>query len=118
MTESTFKTLLHSVGIYQHYRGYTYLLESVELASREPHRLHNIQKELYLPIAEKYQTNVQNVEKDIRTVRNILIRNGGEEMLSELTGFPFCGNRHPYPKEIIGIFSEYLRNEARRAKAV
>jgi len=102
---------LHSMGIFRHYCGYSYLQEAVSLAAEDPERLHSIQKEIYFPVAKKFHTNIHNVEKDIRTIRDILMQNGGDELLKDLTGYSFRNNRRPYPKELIGIFAECLKEE-------
>lgn len=112
MTSDTFQTLLYSVGVFQHYFGYAYLQEAVVLAAEKPERLHSIRKEIYFPVAKKHHTNVHNVEKDIRTVRDILIRNGGTDLLTELTGFDSWDGKRLYPKELIGILAAVTQEAA------
>ena len=102
------QTVLHSAGIYQHYYGYNYFQEAILLALEDPNRLQSIRKEIYLPIAKKYQTNIANVEKDLRTVRDALIKNGGLETLKQMTKYPLSYEKKPYPKELICIFAGYL----------
>jgi len=109
--EKSLQTLLYSVGVFQHYCGYSYLQEAVSLAAENPERLHSIQKEIYFPIAKKYHTNVHNVEKDIRTIRDILMKNGGERILRDMTGYSSWDNKKPFPKELIGIFAECLKEQ-------
>ena len=112
MSENTLQRVLYSVGVFRHYCGFAYLEEAVSLAAEDTNRLLSIQKEIYYPVAKKYHTNVHNVEKDIRTVRDILIRNGGEKILEELTGYTLWKDKKPYPKELIGIFAECLQKES------
>ena len=109
MSQNNAQSLLHSMGVFRHYCGYSYLCEAARLAAENPERLHSVQKEIYFPIAEKFHTNIQNVEKDIRTVRDILMRNGGEKILAEITGYPQWSGRKPYPKELIGILAECMK---------
>ncbi len=108
--EKQLQTLLYSVGVFHHYCGYSYLQESVLLAAEDPERLHSIQKEIYFPVAQKYHTNIHNVEKDIRTIRDVLMKNGGEDLLIRLTGFPCWKKKKPFPKELIGIFADCLKS--------
>jgi hypothetical protein len=103
--------MLYSVGVFRHYCGFNYFQDAVFLAVKEPERLQNIQKELYLPIAIKYHTRIANVEKNIRTVRDVIMKNGGEDLLTELTGSDFWMNKKPYPKEMIEVFADYFRTE-------
>lgn len=44
--------LLYSVGAFQHYKGYSYFVQAVDLAAKEPDRLTDVCKEIYAPIAE------------------------------------------------------------------
>lgn len=106
--QAKFQNTLYSVGVFRHYCGYSYFQDAVFLAVEEPERLQSIQKEIYLPIAKKYQTSIANVEKNIRTVRDVIIKNGGEYLLVELTGCRFWLDKKPYPKELIEIFANYF----------
>lgn len=106
-----FQNTMYSVGVLHHYCGYSYFEDAVFLVIEEPERLQSIQKEIYLPIASKYHTNVANVEKNIRTVRDVMMKNGGDEVLAELTGCEFWNNKKPYPKELIEIFAEYFTQQ-------
>ncbi len=103
-----FQTAMYSVGVLHHYYGYSYFEDTVLLVVKEPERLQSIQKEIYLPIANKYCTNVANVEKNIRTIRDVFMKNGGGEILTQLTGCQFWRDKKPYPKELIEIFADYF----------
>jgi len=109
MSENNFQTILYSAGVFRHYCGYSYLCEAARLAAENPERLHSIQKEIYFPVAKKFHTNIHNVEKDIRTVRDILMKNGGDKILTDMTGFPSWSGKKPYPKELIGILAECMK---------
>ena len=102
-----FQAAMYSVGVLHHYCGYSYFEDAVFLVIEEPERLQSVQKEIYLPIAIKYRTSVSNVEKNIRTIRDIFMKNGGSEILIQLTGCQFWQDKKPYPKELIEIFADY-----------
>ena len=102
------QTVLHSVGIFQHYYGYNYFQDAVFLALEKPERLQSIRKEIYFQIAKKYHTDITNVERNLRTIRDALIKNGGLETLENLTGCPLPCGKKPYPKDLICIFVDYL----------
>ena len=53
-----FQATMYSMGVLHHYCGYSYFEEAVFLVIENPERLQSIQKEIYLPIAIKYHTNV------------------------------------------------------------
>ncbi|MCI8376244.1 MAG: hypothetical protein HFI29_12565 [Lachnospiraceae bacterium] len=100
--------LLYSVGIYRHYYGYNYFQMAILLAVENPERLQSIRKEIYFPIAKEYQTTIANVERNLRTVRDALVKAGGLEALEALTGCPLPNGKKPYPKDLICIFVDYL----------
>lgn len=109
--EKNFKTLLYSAGVFPHYCGYNYFLQAVELAAEKPERLLNIRKEIYTPIAQRNGTEIQNVEKNIRTIRDIFMKNGGEEILADITGSQFWKNKNPYPRDLISAFASYQNQD-------
>ena len=100
--------VLHSVGVYWHYCGYHYFTEAIFMAAEEPERLQSIRKEIYLPIALKNRTTISNVEKNIRTIRDVMLWHGGGELLTSLTGGSYWHTRKPYPKDLISVFAEYF----------
>lgn len=100
--------LLHTTGVFSHYCGYQYFVRTVELAIQNPTRLQCIHKELYVTVASEYSTSVASVERDIRTVRDVMMRNGGHELLAEMTGCTVWSDNKPYPKDLIAIFCDYL----------
>ncbi|MCD2492889.1 sporulation initiation factor Spo0A C-terminal domain-containing protein [Lacrimispora sp. NSJ-141] len=109
MVSNDIHAMLYSVGVSQCYRGYDYFITAISMIMEDSRKLHNIQREVYRPIAQQNNTSVQNVEKDIRTIRNVIMRNGGADMLEEMTGCRFRHENMPYPKEIIEIFAKYCK---------
>ena len=110
--EIDLQTFLQSMGIFQHYCGYPQFILAVALAAENPDRLHNIRREIYIPVARLCHTEVANAEKNSRTVRDVMMRNGGAEFLAALTGSSFWKNKTPYPKELIETFAKYFGTEA------
>ena len=104
--------LLHTTGVFSYYYGYQYFIRSVELAVQNPERLQSIQKEIYITVASEFQTSITSVERDIRTIRDAMMKNGGEQLLVQMTGCPAWAHKIPYPRDLIAIFSEYLIQEA------
>ncbi len=104
-------TILHSAGVCQHYRGYSYFLQAVQMVAENPERLQNIRRDIYQPIAISSETTSVNVEKNIRTVRDVFIKNGGDKLLSEIIGSPFWLHNKPYPRELIELFAMYLADK-------
>ncbi len=104
--------LLHTTGVFSYYYGYQYFIRAVELAAQDPERLQSIRKEIYITIAFEFKTSITSVERDLRTVRDIMMRNGGGQLLVQMTGNPAWLCRLPYPRDLIAIFSQYLRETA------
>lgn len=75
----------------------------------DPKRLQHICKEIYSQIARMNQTNIANVEKNIRTVRDVFVRNGGMELLMKRERYRFWEDKKPYPKEFIELLVDYFQ---------
>ncbi len=108
--DKNLQTILYSTGITRHYFGYDYFLEAIRLAAKKPERLRNIGVEIYTPIAKTFGTTSANVEKNLRTIRDVFVRNHGTELVEELTGCRFWHDNIPYPRELIEIFAIYLNS--------
>ena len=110
--------LLYSKGVFRHYKGYDYFVRAVHLAMEKPERLQHIYKEIYLTVAVEFGTDVRTVEKDLRTVRNVFVKNGGTALLTEMCGASFIGEEHPRLKEMIEIFAFYLQTTESAKKKI
>lgn len=62
--------LVRSMGIHATYKGYNYIVHALCLTQEDERRLLYITKQLYPLIAAEFDTNVQCVERNIRTVIN------------------------------------------------
>lgn len=60
--------LLQSAGLHSQYLGYEYFADAVWLAAKDPARLHNMRRDIYLPVAALHQVSCSSVERDIRTI--------------------------------------------------
>lgn len=101
--------LLRPLGLSHRYSGYPCFIDAVLMVAENPQRLSCISKELYVPLAEKYGSNPINVERNIRTLRDVIMRNGGAGFLEKLSG---CGRWRtctPYPGELLEVLASYLR---------
>lgn len=101
--------LLHSVGVSPCYIGYRYFISAVEMAAADVNRLTNIKKEIYIPLAEKYNVSLSSLEKSIRTIRDVIVRNNGKVLLEHMAGYKLCHDNLPYPRELIGMFAYYMQ---------
>lgn len=99
--------LLYRAGVTPIYVGYDYFVEAVMMVYESNDRRISTCKGIYIPIAEKYGTDYRSVERNLRTVRDVFVKNNGKAIIQEL-GYNLCRER-PYPREIIEIFAFYLK---------
>jgi len=108
MNHNDIYLLLQSAGLYPQYLGYQYFADAVLLASENSNRLHHIRRDIYRPIAAKYQVSFSSVERDIRTARDVIFRHSNSAVFRNLGVYPLWINTHPYPRECIAVFANYL----------
>ena len=109
--EQLIQELLYSKGVFRHYQGYKYFVRSVGIVMENPECLQHIYKEVYLAIAVEEGKDVRTVERNIRTVRDVFLKNGGKSMLEEMSGGNFVSHKKPYPGEMIEIFATYIEKQ-------
>ena len=96
---------LFSIGVSQSYTGYPYFISAVERIMEDRSRLSRIRRDIYLPLADQYNTSLSSVEKDIRTIRDVIIRNNGLKLLEKESGRRLYYSDPPFPKEVLEIFA-------------
>lgn len=79
--------LLYALGVNEKYMGFFYTAYAVQLCIEQPDRLLFVTKWVYPDVAKRYRTNWKAVERDIRTVRNLIWEENGSR-LRQLTGMP------------------------------
>lgn len=105
--EREIERLLYKAGVLRTYVGYNYFVRAVQLVSTEPTRYFSTCKEIYIPIAQEYNADPRTVERNLRTVRDVFMKNNGKEILHNM-GFDIW-NERPCVRELIEIFAAYLR---------
>ena len=98
--------LLKQLGVSSLYQGFDYAVSGVMLVLEDRKRLTYITKGLYLDVARRHNTTWKCVERDIRTVVDVIWDNADVEILTE-----FCGGRleaRPKNRRFFEIFSRYL----------
>ena len=99
--------LLQSAGLHSQYLGYEYFADAVWLAAKDPARLHNMRRDIYLPVAALHQVSCSSVERDIRTIRDVLYRHTPADFFRSLGLPPLWQHSQPYPRECIALFADY-----------
>lgn len=102
-------SIFHTIGIYRHRVAGAVFLDAIRMAAEDPSRLEHINKDIYEPVARLHGSTVSRVSKNIRDVRDTIMKNHGAHLLEQMTG---CKNWYvepPYPNELIEIFARYIR---------
>ena len=99
--------LINELGINSTYYGYRFLHYAILLAVRDSSYLLSITTGLYPAIAEKYNTSVYSVERNIRTVVTACWEYGNRDLLKQISSYPL--NLRPTTGEFIDIIVTYCR---------
>lgn len=105
-------TLLHSLGIPSHIKGYAYIRDSIDLMYNNPSMIGAITKELYPEIADKYDTTTSRVERAIRHAIEVSWSRGDYDLMESLFGHSVDYDRaKPTNSEFIATVADKLRLE-------
>lgn len=105
-------TLLHSLGIPSHIKGYMYIRDGVSLMYNDPSMIGAITKELYPEIASKYDTTTSRVERAIRHAIEVSWTRGDYELMEEIFGHSVDYDRaKPTNSEFIATIADKLKIE-------
>lgn len=106
-------SLLHSLGIPSHIKGYLYIRDSIDLMYNNPSMIGAITKELYPEIAERYDTTSSRVERAIRHAIEVSWNRGDYDVMESLFGNSVDYDRaKPTNSEFIATLADKLRIDA------
>lgn len=95
--------------------GYDYLRTAVLGCLEFSNLTKSMTKNLYPYIAQKFNTNVHHVERNIRNVIQKAYENNGLLMINEYIGFVVYQNEYKFTNsEMIHTFLEIMRNHIKR----
>lgn len=105
-------SLLHSLGIPSHIKGYSYIRDSIDLMYNNPSMIGAITKELYPEIADRYETTSSRVEGAIRHAIEVSWSRGDYDLMESLFGHSVDYDRaKPTNSEFIATIADKLRLE-------
>ena len=108
--QSTISTLLHSLGVPSHIKGYEYIREGIGLMYNDPSMLGAITKEMYPKIASINDTTSSRVERAIRHAIETSWNRGDYDLMEELFGHSVDFDRaRPTNSEFIATLADKLR---------
>ena len=97
---------LQKLHIKKRYHGYRLLSAAVALALADDSRLLEVRKKIYRPVAECYDCNISNVERNIRTV-SVRTWNDYREELCDTARYVL--HSPPPASELIEIIVNYIQ---------
>jgi len=105
-------SLLHSLGIPSHIKGYMYIRDGIGLMYNKPSMIGAITKELYPEIADRYDTTSSRVERAIRHAIEVSWTRGDYELMEDIFGHSVDYDRaKPTNSEFIATLADKLRIE-------
>ncbi len=108
--QSNITTMLHSLGVPSHIKGFEYIREGIGLMYTNPNMLGAITKEMYPEIAVKYNTTSSRVERAIRHAIEVSWNRGDYDLMEEVFGHSVDFDRaKPTNSEFIATIADRLR---------
>ena len=102
--------IMEYVGIPPHLKGYHYLREAILLAEQDMKTITSVTKFLYPPIAKRYHTTEQKVERSIRNAIEISWIRGNTNAFEDLFGYSsVSGRQRPTNSEYIFRLTDKIR---------
>lgn len=112
--QTNISSLLHSLGVPSHIKGYEYIREGIGLLYNKPSILGAITKEMYPEIAVKYNTTSSRVERAIRHAIEISWNRGDYDLMEDIFGNSVDVDRSkPTNSEFIATLADKLRLETK-----
>ncbi len=100
--------MLYEFGISRNLRGYKYIEECIGIISENNDQYI---KNVYQKVSAKYNTNIYNVERDIRNAIEIGSRKGNIDYYSKIFGYTIDYNKgKPTNKQFLFTLYEYISN--------
>lgn len=85
-TSETIELTLRLLGLNNTYVGLFYLIYGIDVAIKNPEVLTHVCKGLYIEIASRFHTSISCAERNIRTARKAVFKNGNKELLFDIFG--------------------------------
>ena len=104
--------LLRQLGATGKYKGFDYLAYGISLSMEDPHLLTYVCKGLYVDIALYFNTTIKCVERNIRTIKTIIINCGDRELLNKIFNNSIYRNHVPTNAEFIDGLAAYLKENS------
>ena len=108
--KSLIANTLHDVGIPANIKGYSYLLDALELAVANPEAAFSMTQSIYAPIAQQHGVKPEQVSRAIKRAIDIAWDRGDLDTLQSYFGYTVSNTRGmPTNGEFVAIIGETLR---------
>ena len=97
---------LHQFGVNSSYTGYAYVIDGILKVLSNPDYMKRITKMLYVDIAHDHHTSVSCVERNIRTIINIMWQSDNADLLYHI--FPGNCFYRPTNQKFFHIMYDYF----------
>lgn len=110
MYELIVKNILRKFGVGKRYSGYDYIVHAIGLMCFDERFFTCVTKVLYITIAKNFNTSNTCVEKNIRSVINIIWDNpNNKDLIEKYFGLIYTYTK-PSNKEFLGLLYEYVKS--------
>lgn len=102
--------LLRRISMPPHIKGYHYFRQAIVSVIENPSKLDNIMDEIYTPIAKKYGTSINNVERIMRHAVEASWNRCKVSVIAEVFGNTLNANKDkPSNRELIAMLADKIR---------
>ena len=108
--KSLIANTLHDVGVPANIKGYTYLVDALDLAIANSEATFSMMQSIYIPIAEQHGVKPKQVSRAIKRAINIAWDRGDLDTLQSYFGYTVSNTKGmPTNGEFVSIIGEKLR---------
>lgn len=101
---------IHDVGIPANIKGYSYLIDALELTIANPEAAFSMTQSIYVPIAQQHDVKPEQVSRAIKRAIDIAWDRGDLDTLQSYFGYTVSNTRGmPTNGEFVAIIGETLR---------
>ena len=99
--------LLRLLGVSGKLSGFYYMVYMLELIKQKPDHVLLVMKRLYWQTAQRFDTNADCVERNVRTLVQACWRQPDHTLLDRISGYPLT--QPPTNTQFIDMLAAYLR---------
>lgn len=104
--------IIQDIGIPVSLKGYHYIIEAILMVIANQEMIQQLGKSIYTKIAKEYNTNIDAVERAIRTAIEKVTKTGNIDKIYEIFGYTINPNKgKPTNKEFIATIAYKIKSE-------